>query len=473
MKNYFIRKLAGFTLIFFLITCVSSARMLCFVPLPQRPPPEPLAIDSYSLPSSRILDRVTQAKNMYARVQSWAFGTQPDLSDPVPVLAIFDDRRSPVPSCYSSAERRVYVGMHASLDDLAHEIGHCFVDLIKPGFSLGAVKIIHEAIADMTAVLTVYRDAASSIRVLRATRGNLRRESEATIIEGFLYNRSACCSLTLDQIGFDPCRVTLPEIAIPNSLCDPHFVSQVLTSALYDVFCGVFEEAVNLGTPVLSAVQRSADVTGRLMFRALLFVGEHRVSLRDYASGLLLADEYLFNQRYRGILAPILIDRGLFDSKNGAELQNRNAAGPLPFRVEIEQGLSSRSLLARISELDERLVDFVKTIPADLTLDRYDIPLLFHRHNSPFPLFVDIETIEVDSDRTTPEGFRVIRLRYICPLDEDTRRAHEIFSGGSEQAAEEASVVQTAFASLIFDTSGNLLEINADRPMPALLKGYL
>jgi hypothetical protein len=402
-----------------------------------------------------VQEQIARVEEVYAIVKSWATvrGAQ---GPEVPLdLIILDDRPEPVSSCYVPEERSMYIGLHAYPDDLAHEVGHSFVDLLKPGFRLGAVRVMHEAIADMAAVLCAYRDADCLEGVIEETGGDFGLESEATRIDSGASVRSACLRTTLDDIGFSRYRVTMSELEIPGSLCDPHYVSGVLTGALHDLFRALVNEGFSRGKPRELAVEEATDTVGTLMFRALYFVGEHRVSLRDYAAALLRADSLFFGGRSEAFLEPILLQRGLL-----ASLEEDGDVPPVTFRLDPTEQDGGR-VIESVWVLETRLLSCV------------GLPLVFHRPAYPYPVFVDSETVELYADWIAPEGYRQVRLRYLCPLDSVTQRSYESMFGGSERAVEMTEIQQVAFASFLFDPQGELVCYHTDRPMPEILHGFL
>lgn len=74
-------------------------------------------------------------------------------------------------------------------------------------------------------------------------------------------------------------------------------------------------------------------------------------------------------------------------------------------------------MVSRLWDLDGLLLAAVRDGPPDRGVERYRIPLLFHRHEPPCLRFVDTFTITVESDRLTPAGLRVVRPRYLYPVD--------------------------------------------------------
>ena len=108
-------------------------------------------------------------------------------------------------------------------------------------------------------------------------------------------SRSPLFLYDLDDIGFDFDRVYLPDIAVPGTVSDLHYADQAVLAALYDILCAAYRQHVDNGTSGVEAFNHSALQTGGLMFRALLFAGEHRVPLSEYGDALVRADESRFS----------------------------------------------------------------------------------------------------------------------------------------------------------------------------------
>ena len=425
-----------------------------------------------------LVAQVSLAEDLYSLIAAWA-GLPYPAAPPAAVRLVFlDDANGPVISSFYLRERTVRVGVRAHRDDLAHEIGHAFVHALKPGYHSGVTLVVHEAIADMCAVLAAYLDPRTLTRVLAETGGNLSRENEAAVIGGT--GRSASNRLSLQEIEFSPTALQLPECSVifAGTVFDPHYIAGVLTAALHDLLCALCERDAASGTPLEEMIGPNAAEVGRLMFRALLFAGEHRVTLRDYAAALLRADREATGPgaepRLAPLLVPLLVRRGFFPSEEAAAAEAAASAASrtsLPRFVLDPTVTDADEVLRRLDDLEALLLAEVRAVPPERGSARYRIPLLFHRHEYPCARLVKERTVTMDTDHVTPDGLRLVRLGYRCPVEAEVLNWIETSCGGDPICTAELKYEQAAWASCLFDASGTLIAIHADRPLPPPMFG--
>ena len=412
-----------------------------------------------------IRGQASLAEYLYAVAAAWAGLPYP--ADPTTAmrLVFLDDSGGPAAPSFRPSERTVRVGLRAHPDELAHEIGHAFVHALKPGYRAGAAPAIHETLSDMFAVLVAYLDDRSFSRVIEETGGDLSLPNDAAEIWGA--GRSASNRLCLQEIGFSSTAIHLPDtgIPIPGTWGYPYDASIVLTAALHDLLCALCEADTTAGTELKHAVRRNAGDVGRLMFRALLFTGEHRVSLQDYAAALLRADRVTGTSRsFTPLLVPILVRRGFFAA---AEAVTTACDAPdLPWFV-LDTGVTEADeVLKRMYELEQLLLIAAKDAPPGRIAERYRFPLLFHAPGHPWPRIVDPLTVKVETDLLRPDGLRLVRLSYRFPVDSEILHLLEAACDGAPTRIQALQVEQVAYVSCLFDPSGVLIAVHADRPLP-------
>jgi hypothetical protein len=138
--------------------------------------------------------------------------------------------------------RRVYTSH--SQDIVSHESGHAILDGIAPDLynSISPQSLaIHEAVADLTAVLCAFRSKELSEQVLRDTGGSIARSTAfsgiaeqfaGALMENRHYLRNLLNSKSLKPGARREDRVDTAE---------PHAVSEVLSGALYSVMVKLHE----------------------------------------------------------------------------------------------------------------------------------------------------------------------------------------------------------------------------------------
>jgi len=204
--------------------------------------------------------------------------------------------------------------VHTSLsrDIVAHETGHAILDGIAPSLYDATTPqslAIHEAVADLTALLTAFRSHELSRRVLDHTRGSIRNSTAFSSLApefGAALDQSghagALRSLWNDKT-LDPRDTSRDERGRPNRVdaTDPHSLSEVLTGALYSVMVRMHDyERERLGG---SNKQREFSASGRalartskrfeqLIFSALDYMPPGEVSFADFARAWIAASGF-------------------------------------------------------------------------------------------------------------------------------------------------------------------------------------
>lgn len=178
-----------------------------------------------------------------------------------------------------------------SQDIVAHETAHALLDGIAPDLYGGVspqTLAIHEAVADLAALLVSLRCRELAQQVLLDTRGELRKSSVFSgLAEQFAEARDRSCPYLRDlqnEKGLDE-----------RNEGDPHELSEVLSGAFYDLFLKTYEvlrEKYEKGSSVdreliadreekyvEAQVQRSLAGSGRQLDAAskALFVAAERV----------------------------------------------------------------------------------------------------------------------------------------------------------------------------------------------------
>lgn len=192
-----------------------------------------------------------------------------------------------------------------SQDIVAHETGHAILDGIAPDLyhattpqSLG----LHEAIADLTALLMAFRSRVLSRAVLEETGGSIRdSQLFSSLAEEYAQGRDR-----LGRVGFlrslDSEKTLDPNAAPENRVSrhSPHQLAEVLTGALYPLMLELFEdrqkqEATASGRSTYEVSGRAlwiaAERFKRMLLRALDYLPPGEVSFADYGRAILASDQ--------------------------------------------------------------------------------------------------------------------------------------------------------------------------------------
>jgi hypothetical protein len=199
-----------------------------------------------------------------------------------------------------------------SRDIVAHETGHAILDGIAPDLyhaitpqSLG----LHEAIADITALLMAFSSHNLCETVLRQTGGSISNSTAFSAIaeefgralsgegHGSFYLRSLLNNKTLDPNDASRDAQGKPNLVARN---EPHTLSEILTGALYAVMVKLHEmlktqEATNLNKSPYEVAGRALAIGAarfrRIALRALDYLPPGEITFADYARALIAADQ--------------------------------------------------------------------------------------------------------------------------------------------------------------------------------------
>ncbi|MEM6792901.1 MAG: hypothetical protein AAF725_02910, partial [Acidobacteriota bacterium] len=205
--------------------------------------------------------------------------------------------------------RTIYTSL--SHDIVAHETGHAILDGIAPDLydALTPQSLaLHEAIADLTALLMAYGSRTLAASVLEKTRGSIDRPSDFSwLAEEFAsakdggrsgYLRSLDNQKTFDSE--DRSRDAHGRRNFVRERADPHRQSQVLTGALYPAMLALFDhyrqaEQEETGKTSYSVSGKALAVAAqhfkRVVLRGLDYLPPGEVSFADYARAILASDE--------------------------------------------------------------------------------------------------------------------------------------------------------------------------------------
>ncbi|MBA3430837.1 MAG: hypothetical protein H0U16_05085, partial [Actinobacteria bacterium] len=131
-----------------------------------------------------------------------------------------------------------------SRDIVAHETGHAILDGIAPDLYNATTPqslALHEAIADMSALIMAFRSHNLRESILARTVGSIKQSSAfASIAEefGLAIGRPGSLRDLLNDFSLDP------EAEHPIAHDEPHELSQVLSGALYSTIVRLHEHLV-------------------------------------------------------------------------------------------------------------------------------------------------------------------------------------------------------------------------------------
>jgi hypothetical protein len=235
-----------------------------------------------------------------------------------------------------------------SRDIVAHETGHAIIDGIAPDLVDACTPqslAIHEAIADLTALLMAFQSHNLRKTVLKRTDGSLMKPTEfCSIGEEFglelWSNRKGLRNLFNDK--------TLNPEDEGNFVKgqEPHLLSEVLSGALYKVMINIHENLKEelKDTPEYSkfhdprfsasgeALLKGAGRFRRMIFRALDFLPPGEVSFADYGRAIIAVDyvAYPDDDKMRNWVIDQFVKRKIVESKSALDFEiDFNAEEPI------------------------------------------------------------------------------------------------------------------------------------------------
>ncbi len=204
-----------------------------------------------------------------------------------------------------------------SRDIVTHEAGHAILDGIAPSLydALTPQSLaLHEAVADLVAILAAFDSRHLRSRVLKPPRGSIENSTDfSTIAEEFgsaLDNTGLAGYLRnlYNDKTLDPNDTSLDPAGKPNRVqrAEPHDLSEVLSGALYAVMVKMHSArrtalAIEDNTSEFSASGKALAVSAgqfrSMILRALDYLPSAEVSFADYGRAILAADQALYPAR--------------------------------------------------------------------------------------------------------------------------------------------------------------------------------
>ncbi len=201
-----------------------------------------------------------------------------------------------------------------SRDVVAHETGHAILDGIAPDLynNLTPQSVaLHEAIADLTALLMAFYSHNLRVAVLKQTNGSIKDTTAfSSIAEEFGAaldpgGRARSLRPLLNNKSLDPDDGSLDEAGNANfvNTSEPHALSEVLSGALYSVMVRMHDaEKERLVKQTHwsdfkasgPALIFAAQLFKAMVFRALDYLPPGEVSFADFGRALIAADRVIY-----------------------------------------------------------------------------------------------------------------------------------------------------------------------------------
>lgn len=280
----------------------------------------------------------------------------------------------------SAADPEKTIYSCASRDIVAHETAHAILDGILPDLYSAVTPqalALHEAIADLTALLSSFEAKELSSAILKLTGGRIDQPSEFSFIaDEFGRGRGGDGPLRrLDnEKSLDP-----KAGANHVDADEPHFLSEVLTGALFGTMCAVYDQWRKKKFEPEPALGIASRQFRRMIFRALDYAPPGEISFADYGKAILAADQSHHPDEASGrkVLIEQFVKRGIVPNASALAVKT-NFKDKAVSSADLETILTSDWAAYEFANQNRKLFGIPDKVPFRV-LPRRDSTKL-HRH---------------------------------------------------------------------------------------------
>jgi hypothetical protein len=340
-----------------------------------------------------------------------------------------------------------------SRDVLSHETAHAILDGIVPDLynALAPQSLaLHEALADLTALLMSFRSEKLRKAVLKATNGSIADSTAfSTVAPEFgqardpsgaaRYLRSLLNDKTLDRGD-----TSLDENGFPNRVnrFDPHSLCQVLTGALYTVMVKIHTSLATDYSKSGWALFVGGERFKRMILRALDYLPPGEASFGDYGRAILASDQAAHPKdgQEREWICDEFVKRGMVPDRKALEVETNFAFKPLK-KVNLETLATSDWAAYEFADRQRELLRIPKGIPFRVR-PRLDTTKSYYLKKGAEPVPIRELIFKVSWDHEEPNGAgvpipggRQVTVGTTLAIDWETRvvRARLTSEWGGEQ----------------------------------------
>jgi hypothetical protein len=218
------------------------------------------------------------------------------------------------------APRNKIVYAAGAIDVVAHELGHAFLDIIRPemwNYPLVEVGAMHESFADIHGILAVMRQDMILDKAIHENDNNSMMQSNSLSKIGIelgtaMYKLGPGDTKPLrDAVNFFKCvnSYTLPKTAHEDFLCaEVHNLSRLFTGTIWQVLAHIYSRNYINGQDLLTALRNASDTIMTYMVKSAQMVMVGAPMFQNWANALVLVDKQS-GSPYAEEIAKVLNDR--------------------------------------------------------------------------------------------------------------------------------------------------------------------
>jgi hypothetical protein len=343
-----------------------------------------------------------------------------------------------------------------SRDVLSHETAHAILDGIAPDLynALAPQSLaIHEALADLTALLMSFRSEKLRKAVLKVTNGSIADSTAfSTVAPEFgqardpsgnsRYLRSLLNDKTLDRAETGKDTDGLPKRV---NRYDPHSLCQVMSGALYTVMVKIHGALATGYSGSGKALFIGGERFKRMILRALDYLPPGEASFGDYGRAILAADQAAHPQdgQEREWIRDEFVRRAMVPDRAALDVETNVAFKPLK-KLDIQTLATSDWAAYEFADRQRDFLRIPKGIPFHVR-PRLDTTKYYFRKKGAKPEPIRELIFKVSWDHEEPNGAgvpiaggRQVTVGTTLAIDWETRvvRARLTSEWGGEQQAD-------------------------------------
>lgn len=342
-----------------------------------------------------------------------------------------------------------------SRDIIAHETAHAILDGIAPDL-YNAVSpqslALHEAVADLTALLMAFRSHNLRESVLEQTGGSISNSTAfSSVAEQFGRardpgGRATALRNLLNLKTLDPDDTSLDENGRPNrvSRLEPHLLSEVLSGALYTVMVKIHaaykkkyaqESSLSEFSVSGKALAIAAQHFKRMIFRALDYLPPGEISFADYGRAIIAADQAAYPEKSqeREWICQEFVRRKIVQNRQALKVKTNFEYAPLQ-RLDLQSLIDSDWVAYQFAEQNRSFLKIPPKVSFFLR-PRLDVAKVHYTQDGPREtrecLFkVSWQHEEANPDRLSPRfaSQRQITLGTTLAIDWNTKTIRALLS---------------------------------------------